>query len=441
MRRRVLMAIMAVTATVVMLFAVPLGFVLERLLDDRAVLALEHRAEVAARNIDLTDATDVADASEFPDGPERFAIYDAAGRRIVGIGPLELPRRVTTVNTASTGQQRSTVEEGSNLVTTLPVMSGESVLGYLRVQRSLAAVDATTRRARALLVGGAAAALGVGWIIALRLARKITTSTESLRDAAIRLGSGDFTITATPTGIAELDDVGEALNITARQLGELVDREQAFSADVSHQLRTPIAGLRAALETELAFPRDDRTVIVRESLGDVERFEQTVADVLSFARSEQLAKASIVDVTEVVRRVHRNWVEHFVRSRRVLALSVGIDPCFAVGNAALLGQAIGALVDNALKHGDGRTSVVVSADDSTVTVSVTDAGVARLQPGESVRSDTPTGMGLALTHRLVRAQGGRVVDSLHESEPSVRIVLLRPEGAAGAKSGKRADVP
>lgn len=419
---------MTVTTIVVLLFAVPLGFVLERLLDERSVFALEHRADLAARNIDLTDQADPPDASEFPTGPEQFALYNPEGHRIIGNGP---PRILATVLSSTSTQDRTT-EIGPNLVTTLPVMSGETLLGFLRAQRSLAAIDATTKRALALLAAGVLSVLAIGWLLAGRLARTIATSTQTLRDAAVRLGNGDFTTTAPTTGIHELDEVGTAITATAQQLGELIDREQAFSADVSHQLRTPIAGLRTALETELVFPRQDSQTIVRESLQDVERFEQTVSDLLQLARNERSAQATTVDVTETVRNTHHQWSPQFASAGRSLTINSETAELNATGNQRLLTQALDALLDNALKHGDGPTSLTVTFDDTSVTIRVTDSGKGvSLRQASSNASPQTTGLGLALVGRLVRAQNGRLLRELHRDDPTMRIVLLRSPIAVG----------
>ncbi len=426
MRRRVLVAIMTVTTIVVLLFAVPLGFVLERLLDERSVFALEHRVDLVARNIDLTDTTDLPDASEFPIGPEQFALYDPKGARITGEGPDKI-----AVADFEADLQNRTREMGPNLVSTLPVMSGETLLGYVRGQRSLATIDAATKQAFALLISGILCVLVIGWLIARRLARTIAVSTQVLRGAAVRLGDGDFITEAPTTGIMELDEVSRALATTAHQLGELIDREQAFSADVSHQLRTPIAGLRTALETELAFPRDDHQTIVRESLEDVERFEQTVNDILAFARSERNSSATTVDVTEAVRDIHHRWSSKFVSVGRSLTFDSGTAHFHAIGNQQLFSQALDALVDNALKHGAGPTTLSVEADDCAVTIQVRNSQTAGRAteldadlaggPGNSAT----TGLGLALCRRLVNAQNGRLLVELHQPNPTVRIVLLQ----------------
>ena len=124
----------------------------------------------------------------------------------------------------------------------------------------------------ALAVGVLMIGAAIGYVLAGRLARPV----RRLRDAAVDLGDGDFTIDVPRSGVPELDQAGQAMTATARRLDDLVSRERAFSADASHQLRTPIAGLRAAIQTELAFPRPDRTEVLREAISDIDRLERTM---------------------------------------------------------------------------------------------------------------------------------------------------------------------
>ena len=97
----------------------------------------------------------------------------------------------------------------------------------------------------------------------------------------VQLGDGDITIDMPRCNIPELDDTAQAMTATARRLDNLVARERSFSADASHQLRMPLAGLRAAIETEIEFPRPDQTEVLHESLVDIDRLEGTIAEVAS----------------------------------------------------------------------------------------------------------------------------------------------------------------
>lgn len=423
MLRRVLLAIMTVTTIVVLLFAIPLGFVIGRLLNDRAVLALEHRADLAARSIDLTSPTDEPDPSEFPAGPEHFALYAPDGRLRIGAGPKRLDTAAAKDRTGNTITQHIDGE----LVSTVPIVSGETTLGFVRAARSLKRITRATQRSLVLLGAGVLVVLAVGWILARRLANGISTATTALRDAAIRLGGGDFTVRVSPVGIEELDDISTALSATARELGELVDREQAFTADASHQLRTPIAGMRTSLEAELAFPRADRQSILRESLTDLARLEQTVTDFLALARNNRTTD-NVIDPLAVASEARDHWTGAFAQKGRPLTLRSATTSTVAYGQTALLRQAIDALLDNALSHGAGPTMIDLRqerhADTNSQIIAISDEG-----PGftDATDHDIPdserSGLGLPLTRRLVQAQGGRVVISLNGPHPTVQIVL------------------
>jgi signal transduction histidine kinase len=133
----------------------------------------------------------------------------------------------------------------------------------------------------ALLVLGVAAA--IGHVVAGRLARPV----RRLGDAAVQLGDGDFALNVPHSGVPELDRAAQAMTSTARRLDDLVTRERAFSSDASHQLRTPLAGLRAAIETELEFPRADPTAVLHEAVSDIDRLEQTITELLSIVLQPQ----------------------------------------------------------------------------------------------------------------------------------------------------------
>ena len=301
-QRKVLTSIMMVTSIVVLLFAVPLGVVLERLLDDRAMASLEHSADVAARSIDLTDPSDTPEASELPAGEDRSALYNPNGDRILGIGPTRLEPSLQ----ASPSKTRNTIESGHELVTSVAVMSGETTLGYIRVARDQRTLDRTTTLALTALAATAIIVLLVGLLLGRRLSANIGRTAQRLSDAATRLGEGDFSTVFAPTGVREFDSVGAALASTAKSLGDMIDREQAFSADASHQLRTPITALTTALETEIAFPRPDRLDILREALTEANRLQSTVSDLLNLARTEQQGNQSF-DVNTIAAAAAAHW--------------------------------------------------------------------------------------------------------------------------------------
>src|SRR5438105_1399214 len=81
------------------------------------------------------------------------------------------------------------------------------------------------------------------------------------------LAPGDFTVRAERSGVREADTASQALEDTASQLGQLLERERAFSSDVSHQLRTPLTALMVGLESALTRPDADLRPALHDALS------------------------------------------------------------------------------------------------------------------------------------------------------------------------------
>ena len=425
MRRRILVAIFAVAALAITLFAVPLAIVVERLVDEDAMLRVERTAILAARVVPENFSTS-HDSVELP--PDiagiHLALYDPRGALVAGVGP-------TTADAATLGALTNKVtdtETDTVRVVAVPIAVDEQIIGVIRAEQSTAASDARTRRIVLLLgavaVGVIAIGAAIGYVIAGRLARPV----RALRDAAVQLGDGDFSLVVPRSKIPEIDQAAVAMTATAARLDDLVTRERAFSADVSHQLRTPLAGLRAAIETELELPRSDRTVVLRESLDDIDRLEQTIAELLQFARTTHTDGVT-TSLSQLLADIKTAWHGRFAAVGRPLAIRGANDTPALRGNPLMLRNALDILLDNALLHGAGEVGVNVSVASDTVTVTVSDEG-----PGFSPStSSAPKGVsnghgfGLPLARRLVEALPGRLVIRRVSPRPQIDIVIQRAD--------------
>jgi len=278
--------------------------------------------------------------------------------------------------------------------------------------------------ALALLVIGVGAV--TGYVVSGRLARPVL----SLRDAAVRLGDGDFTIEVPPSHVTEIDEAGAAVMATARRLDELVKRERMFSSDVSHQLRTPVAGLRAAIETELEFPREDSAEVLQEALVDLERLEKTIGELLAIARRRNDATQAI-SPDDLVQEVAGNWDKRFASVGRELVVSPHDETPPVRASRSMLIHTLDVLLDNALSHGEGEVQVRSQVGEEFVTLSVTDQGPGfSVVTGDSIPSSnaaTAPGLGLPLAERLVEAMGGRLSVSRAGDQPRVDVVLKRAD--------------
>ncbi len=274
--------------------------------------------------------------------------------------------------------------------------------------------------------------MAVGGVLANVVAGRLARPVRLLRDAAIKLGDGDFAIEMPSSSIPEIDEAGQALAATAQRLDDLVARERLFSADASHQLRTPLAGLRTAIETELEFPRPDSSVALREALVDIGRLEQTIAELLAIARSSHQPAESL-DVGRVLSEVHSSWQEQFVGADRLFTIGQFGSLPPVQGRATVLRHALNVLIDNALNHGFGTVQINSTVTDAAVTITVSDNGPGFTPPSlvSKERADHH-GFGLPLASRLVNSLPARLVFRTATPNPKIDIVMQRIDSTLGS---------
>jgi signal transduction histidine kinase len=417
MRRRILIAILSVTAIAVVLFGVPLAIVIERFVDETATLRIERQAVFAARTVpgDFATSNDPVELPASTDGID-LALYDRNGSLIVGTGPATAD--ATTIR-ALNNQVTDTEISGLRIVA-VPVAADEQVVGVIRAEQSTASSDARSRHIVALLGLLALVVIAVGAAIGFLVAGRLSRPVRRLRDAAVQLGEGDFTIDVPRSNVPELDQAAQAMTTTAKRLDDLVTRERSFSADASHQLRTPLAGMRAAIETELEFPRSDRAEVLHEALGDIDRLERTIVELLSIARTSRTA-SDPTSLAELLNDLNATWRGPLAANGRPLTITDAHDCPHVRGNSTMLRHAFDTLLDNALTHGAGEVRIDNRVGSDTVTLSITDEGPGFLD----APADGLHGLGLPLARRLIEAMPGRLVIAHAGPHPSIDVVLHR----------------
>jgi signal transduction histidine kinase len=291
-----------------------------------------------------------------------------------------------------------------------------------------------TYRAWALTGLLAAAVLAVAWYVGSRRARALALPFERLTADAQALGRGDFGLRAQSTGLVEADAAGLALEETAARLGTLLDRERAFSADASHQLRTPITRLRLGLESALLDPSADREAALRDAVTRLDGLEHTVVSLLELARDAEAAGGPC-DVPRLVRDSAARWSGMAIDLGRRLQVITSDELPEAACTPAALRQVLDVLVDNALQHGAGTVTVTVRRAGPGVGVDVADEGPGLGPDPEAAfvrRSPAALGhgIGLSLARSLTAAEGGRLVVSSAGPRPVLSVLLPAAEGAA-----------
>ncbi|MFZ5851763.1 MAG: sensor histidine kinase, partial [Actinomycetota bacterium] len=365
-------------------------------------------------------------------------LYDAGGRRVLGQGPSVADGAVR----AALGGDVGSATDGGDLVAAVPVISGGQVIGVVRVATAQAALTGRLLASWAGMTALALAAVAAAAALAHRQARRLAAPLEQLAAAAAALGGGNFTVRAAPSGIPEIDVAATAVNTTAGRLGELVARERAFSADASHQLRTPLTRLRLELETALAGEPAGLPAAAARAIDAVDQLEATIDDLLALARDVPGQREEL-DVTDLLAQLRAQWHGPLAAAGRPLRLQTdGEVPAPRAARAAVW-QILQVLVDNAARHGRGAVTVTVRDAGGAVAVDVTDEGPGVAGRGEEVfRRRAPGsaghGIGLALARALAEAEGGRLLLSRPGPGPVFTLLLPAPPARVPARAHSRA---
>ncbi|WP_018681585.1 sensor histidine kinase [Actinokineospora enzanensis] len=396
MRKRIILLALAAAILATTLFGLPLALSIAKyyLHNERAELE-----RVAAR-VAISRTTIPA---EFQD--DTIAWYSPSGIRTLGSGPP----------TADQAVQEATEhnEVTHHTTTTEMVVAVPAETGTVRVATPIGEVIRQTGLTWLAMTVLAALALTLSWLAARRMAARLAHPLETLTTAARSLGNGDFTVRTARTGIPEIDSVGASLDSTAHRLGETLDRERAFSANASHQLRTPLTGLRLQLESALQDPHTDPYDTIRACLETTDRLERTVDDLLTLARATPTAAET--DLPTLLAETRTAWEAHHDRPLHITAHGAP-DPH---ASSAAVRQILQVLLDNAQTHGTGAVTITARDAGETLAIDVADEGafpdLDPFAPGD--------GIGLPLARRLAEAEGGRLV--LASTTPT-RFTLLLP---------------
>ncbi|MEV3922100.1 sensor histidine kinase [Actinomadura coerulea] len=242
---------------------------------------------------------------------------------------------------------------------------------------------------------------------------------------------------AVPAAGGEAERLAERVNELLARLESATLQRRAFVSDASHELRTPITGLRTRIELALAAPEDgDAVDTLRHSLADIDRLHRIVEDLLVLARldSGDIPLREPIDLGALVE------AEAGLRSPPV-PMTVKAEPGLIVGGSRQrLGRAVRNLLANAERYAAARIEVEVRADGDGAVVEVHDDGpgipfadrdrvferFARLDPSRS-RDKGGSGLGLPIAREIALSHGGtvQIVDGTYGARLVLRLPLSR----------------
>ncbi|MEU7009784.1 HAMP domain-containing sensor histidine kinase [Streptomyces sp. NPDC046332] len=414
---------LAVTAMVVVAFAVPLGLVVKEMARDRAFSNAERRAAGLAPVLAITtdrDELDRAVATTEDGAAGRMAVHvpAAASAGEPGAEALEIGTRRADEEDLRTTRELgrasiAEVEGGSVLLQPTALSSGQVAVVELFVPEG----DVTNGVATAWLVlAGVGIALVVGSVaVADRLGVRMVQPAQRLARAAHDLGEGRLGARVPEEGPPELKSAAIAFNSMADQVVQLLANERELAADLSHRLRTPLTVLRLNAASLGSGPAAEQT------RAAVEQLEREVDTIIRTAReakpqTQGPAPGAGCDASEVVRERMDFWsalAEDEGRKVRVAGIERPVR--IPVARPELV-AALDALLGNVFRHTPEGTafSVDVHNGDDAVIVLVSDAGpgiadpAAALTRGNSGHRDGSTGLGLDIVRQMAESTGGDV---------------------------------
>ncbi|MFL5831775.1 MAG: sensor histidine kinase [Solirubrobacteraceae bacterium] len=277
-------------------------------------------------------------------------------------------------------------------------------LGYLLAGTGLRAVEAMRRRAAAI-------------------------SAERAHDRLPVPRSGD-----------ELQHLGETLNAMLERLDRALERERGFVAEAGHELRTPLALLRAELDYALHYAdsEDELRAALRNASAETDRLVQLAGDLLLIASSDrgQLPlRLEPVGVRELLESVRERFAWRAAEEERHLLVEAPAD-LVVQADRLRLEQALGNLLENALRHGDGEVTLRGAAAGDRLELQVLDHGAGfppaflphafeRFSRGEESRAGGGAGLGLTIVATIAHAHQG-TASARNRTEGGAEVSLSLP---------------
>jgi signal transduction histidine kinase len=452
MAGRIAATVIALIAVLLCVVALPLGVITtahdRHSFTDEAIDAAASVAAIGEEKLSDGDASPALASSigELRRGGDQVSLYDRAGRKISGspAGPA-----VTAGEVAGALRRAApvTYPAGDRMLVLAPVLQDEggADVGVVALSRPTAALDHEIAVLWASIAAVSVAGLVAAALIAIGLARWVSRPLNVLGQAAQRLGDGALDTRSEPdAGPSEVRRLATNFNTMAGRLETLVNDHQAMMADVSHQLRTPLAALRLRLDV-LAQDCDEPVAVeLTGAQEEIARLSRMVDGLLAVARAEHtVTEPQTVRLDIVIKDRVAAWRP----AAEERGVSIGLacrGPLSARLGEGHLEQILDNLLANALDAAPAGGKIMITcalaSKEPVIVVADDGPGMSQQQQRAAFRRFTGTtaggaGLGLAIVHRLVTSNGGSA--ELSDTPGGGLTVTLRLAGAPRERGPRR----
>jgi signal transduction histidine kinase len=423
------------------------GVALVQLQEAALTKDLETSARLVAKDVAQTaQSSPLTNRIRVPGGETMLAqLVNESGEIVAASTNVEDDPRLSRLVPAGAGSAVTTVRNFPETQHPLRVVArrvrvrGEEYIVY--VATSLGPVSRSIDNLkRLLLIGLPILALGAGALAWLAVSRALRPVEEIRREVESIGGEDLHRRVPDPPAADEIGRLAHTMNAMLERLELATDRQRRFVADASHELRSPLTGIRTELEVDLAHPElIDWPVVGAGILDDTIRLQRLVDDLLVLAAADaggEGPRREPVDLDEIVMAEARR-----ARTRTSATIDTSaVSGAQVDGDAEQLGRVVRNLLDNAAQYAEHRISLTLVESDGVARLTVCDDGpgvapeqreriferFARDDAGRS-RSAGGTGLGLAISREIVSAHGGRIA---LEPGPGAHFSVALPVSAA-----------
>ncbi|NDJ23414.1 HAMP domain-containing protein [Nostoc sp. B(2019)] len=354
-------------------------------------------------------------------------------------------------NRPAQGVAKGVLSTQDRLYIARPIVRNGQLLGVLRMSMTLDQLQRQFARVIWSVLGTLALTILLCALISTRLARSLSKPIETMRNFAIRLGSGHFGDKLVIRENNELDQLAAELNRMSERLASLDQERRAFLANVSHELRTPISNVQVTVDALKSGAYEEpqlRDRFFQTIENEIKRLSRLIHDLLDLGRLE-------AGVTQLEQQTFslRGLINRAVNAMEPRMQAIGVSVCINVADLKLQGdperllQAVLNVLDNAIKHSIPDSQVFISGftEGKQAVIKIQDQGKGisegdlprifeQFYTTDPSRKGTSNGLGLAIAKRIVEAHHGSITASSATSQGATFTICLPLKARTDLKS-------